>query len=133
MEKSTDKYLNLDDVYGLLDELSNSIILDKYERTLLKRFVQKISESSSFLNVINQSFSNREKIAFSDKFKKAMTGRVELNYDYSLVYDHRRKVWDMYDGTSLFLKQLDWNLTKKIITDINVAFLIKANRNETKE
>lgn len=138
MEQLNDKYINLDVVYELLNDMCNNVKLSIYQRIELKRFIQKLSESSSFLNIINQAFSNQERKLFSDNIKKAFTGKVRLTRNSFIEYNTKKKNWELYfnddkGNKEIFLDDLNWTLVKNIMIDLNVAFLIKAKRNETKK
>lgn len=139
MEKpSSSKYINLDNIYNTLVKITEDKNYSVEERTEIKRFIQKVSESSSFLNVVNAAFSSNERKRFSDNFKKALTGELRITEDLIIRYNNKRKWWDIYtyqydsEGKHevLFLDKLDWNLTKNIIVDVNTAFLIKSSRDE---
>lgn len=133
MEEKTNKYIDLNGVYSTLQEIINDKSISVNKRTELKRFVQKLAESSPFLTIINQAFSNLERKEFDSKIKEALTGKITLTPEFQIRYDVKRKVWDLWFNNQIFLNQLDWNLVKKITTDLNVAFFIKSSRNENKK
>lgn len=126
--------IDLQKVHSLLNSYIEREDIDCESRLLLKRFVQKLGESSSFASISNSSFFHLEKTEFEEKFKEALTGEVDICNIFKLKFSNKTKSWNMFllvdNKEELFLDGLDWRLTRQILIDLNVAYLIKNKRNE---
>jgi len=123
------KSINLRKVYSILNEMISNPEFSAEDRLLLYRFLDKLSDTDAFENVVNRKFSIIKRKSWKSAIEKCITDRSEivLKCGFCLLPSGVSN-WELYLNNELFLDQLDKKIAYNIAMDINVAFLIKSSR-----
>lgn len=123
------KSINLKKVYDILNDMVSNPELSAYDRILMYRFLDKLSDTEAFEAIVNREFSMIKRNLWKNEVENCIADRKEviLKCGFCLVPSGMSN-WELYLNNELFLDQLDKKIAFKIAMDINSAFLIKSSR-----
>lgn len=127
------KIIDLNLVYNILTKAIEGEELTYFERVMLYRFKDKLTDSESFEFTTNRTFSGLQLKFEKDRIEDLLNERLPINLHCNFTLKPVDKTnWELYQGESLFLDKLDTKLARRIAYDINVAIGIQVSRNSNK-